>query len=153
RREHVALFNLLGDPLLRLSHPQNATLEVAETANAGSELIVRGSLPMSGNVRLELVCRRDGYTQKPPIRREFSADHDHLSGFNATYHQANNHIWTDTTFPGQGGVFQQVLTIPAHCLGPCYVRVLVEGEKGIAVGSQAIEISPAGKVAEDASAE
>lgn len=153
RREHVALFNLLGDPLLRLSHPELAKLEVAETASAGSELVVRGSLPISGKVRLELVCRRDGYTEKPPVRREFSADHDHLSGFNATYHQANNHIWTDTTFPGDGGTFEQILTIPAHCLGACYVRVLVEGEKGIAVGSQAIEIGPAGKVAGGASEE
>ncbi|HYW78904.1 MAG TPA: C25 family cysteine peptidase, partial [Thermoguttaceae bacterium] len=53
--EHLLLFNLIGDPLLRLRHPQPVALDVPGSAMAGTRLKVTGSSPMPGRATVELV--------------------------------------------------------------------------------------------------
>ena len=69
RAEHVLLFNLLGDPLLRLHHPRAIDLKVATTAAAGTPLSVAGSSPIDGRGTVELILPRDRLTFQPPARR------------------------------------------------------------------------------------
>ena len=50
RREHVLLFNLLGDPLLRLPQPERAEVQVSGRAEPGSELTISGNSPIDGPI-------------------------------------------------------------------------------------------------------
>ena len=59
RAEHLLLFNLLGDPLLRLHHPKEVEITAASTIDAGRTLELTGQCPTSGRCTIELVCRRD----------------------------------------------------------------------------------------------
>src|SRR5207244_2321955 len=68
RAEHLKLFNLIGDPLLRLRYPQDVRLDVAPEALAGQPLEVRGECQVAGQCTVSLVVRRDRLTCKPPRR-------------------------------------------------------------------------------------
>ncbi|MDP6443371.1 MAG: C25 family cysteine peptidase, partial [Pirellulaceae bacterium] len=57
RREHVSLFNLLGDPLLRLQHPHEVEWDAPERAVAGEEIRVSGSVSAPGDIVLEFANR------------------------------------------------------------------------------------------------
>ena len=48
RREHLYLFNLLGDPLLRMRHPQPVDVAAPQQVTAGETLTVRGQSPLGG---------------------------------------------------------------------------------------------------------
>ena len=71
RLEHLLLFNLFGDPLLRLKYPQAVQLEVADKALAGTHLEIKGNAPVAGRCRVALVCRRDRMREDPPPRQRF----------------------------------------------------------------------------------
>src|SRR5205085_1762833 len=66
RAEHVELFNLIGDPTLRLNYPHALQLEVTPTVSAGRSLGVVGSCPIGGQCSVELIVRRDRMTFSPP---------------------------------------------------------------------------------------
>ncbi|KKK61029.1 hypothetical protein LCGC14_3018420, partial [marine sediment metagenome] len=55
--EHLLLFNLIGDPLLRLRYPQSVALEVPATTVAGGPLTVSGTCRLDGRATVELVVR------------------------------------------------------------------------------------------------
>ena len=76
RQEHLLLFNLLGDPLLRLKYPHGVQLDVVDKAVAGTHLEIRGNSPVGGRCRVELVCRRDRLRDEPPARQRY----DHSAG-------------------------------------------------------------------------
>ncbi|MEZ6088376.1 MAG: C25 family cysteine peptidase [Pirellulaceae bacterium] len=54
RAEHTRLYNLLGDPTLRLSHPDVVLLECPARATPGSTVTVQGTTPVAGKLTLEL---------------------------------------------------------------------------------------------------
>src|SRR5437763_14297229 len=45
RREHLYLFNLLGDPMLRLAHPQELALDAPRDVEPGQTLRIAGRTP------------------------------------------------------------------------------------------------------------
>ncbi len=71
RREHLHIFNLLGDPMLALVHPQTAELQAEREASAGERIRNSGRSAIAGRGVLELVCRRDCNKQEPPTRERF----------------------------------------------------------------------------------
>lgn len=148
RREHLALFNLLGDPLLRLPHAAEVDVTAPDRATPGAVIEVTGQTSLAGNVRVELVCRRDGSVVELPQRLEFQADHDHLSQYNQVYQQANNRVWQALELGPAQDRFTARLEIPETCRGPCHVRVIVEGANQVALGSHDILID-AGPAAAD----
>lgn len=58
RQEHVWQVQLIGDPMLKLSHPQEMSLQVAQQASPGEILDVRGQTQHAGNAMVELAYRR-----------------------------------------------------------------------------------------------
>lgn len=135
RLEHVALFNLLGDPLLRLPQPSPIELEMAETARGGQILTVRGHCELAGDGRIELVCRRDRTRSALGVRRQFVPTHEFLQAFEDTYHQANDHVWLAQPFRFPGGPFELPLELPPECSGPCHVRAWVADSQCAALGA------------------
>lgn len=140
RREHLALFNLLGDPLLATSLGAPVALQVAERAKAGGPLAVRGECATPGRLRLELVCRRDLQRVAPPRRPEYDASPMSLDQFAAAYRDANDPCWLIREYQFSGGEFSTEIEIPAECQGACFIRVFVEGERGHALGAAPVEV-------------
>jgi len=130
RLEHVMLFNLMGDPLLRLRHPQPIDLEVPDKAIAGTQLEIRGSTPLAGRCRVELVCRRDLLREDPPVRHRYDPSPAIQASYDETYRKANNRCWSQRDLVIEHGAFHTTLTIPPEARGPCHVRVFVEDGTG-----------------------
>jgi hypothetical protein len=144
RLEHVQLFNLLGDPLLRLKYPQGIELDVASQAMAGTQLEIRGSSPLAGRCRVELVARRDQLRGEPPARQRFDNSAAGQAAFNATYAQANDRCWSQRDVAVSRGEFLTALKIPPQARGNCHVCVFLEDSAGrsFALGSRDIYIAP-----------
>jgi hypothetical protein len=140
RREHVLLFNLLGDPLLRLRHAQSAVLDVPAEVHAGTPLKVICKTEIGGRGWLELVCRRDRWRIPPPRRAQFDASDTALSAYSETYAAANDHRWSAMELDCEPGSIETVLAVPAEARGPCYVRVMIAGEQQHALGSATVFI-------------
>ncbi len=141
RLEHVALFNLLGDPLLTLRRPASVEVTTDEVAVAGSSVQLRVRSPVQGRATIELVCRRDA------SRHEFSAreavlDPDALELWQRDYERANDYRWAtrrvDLIEPEALLEFE----IPSEVTGPCYLRCYIEGEAEDALGAAAVFVQP-----------
>jgi hypothetical protein len=76
RRETTQVFNLLGDPLLRISHPSALPITVPQKATAGEQIKIVGRAPFDGRCTVELVVRRDRLTFRAPKRPEYDASRE-----------------------------------------------------------------------------
>ncbi|MCA9163716.1 MAG: hypothetical protein KDA62_12075 [Planctomycetales bacterium] len=135
RMEHVLLFNLLGDPLLRVRHPDAVDVATATSATAGERLRVACRSPLAGKCTVELVCRRDRTRQPAPARGAFQPAPAWLESFDQVYRAANDRRWTVQEIDATPGDFQLDLEIPDEARGPCNVRLFVAGKESFAVGA------------------
>lgn len=136
RREHLHLFNLLGDPLLRIHHPENARLELPEDVDAGQTVDISVDSPLAGKGTLELVCRRDRLRSDPPARSDFETASQAFEQFDATYRQANDRRWLQETLTWrEPGVIRAQLIIPEDAHGPCHLTLYVDGGQRHALGA------------------
>jgi hypothetical protein len=140
RKEHLHLFNLLGDPLLRLRVPGEVTLTAAEEISAGQAFVIEGVAPMAGRMIVELICRRDRLTFDPPARTQLPVSNDGLAQLDAVYAKANDHRWTALQLDSQPGPFSTTLHIPVEARGQSHVRVYLEGADSFAMGSRDVYI-------------
>lgn len=138
RLEHVQLFNLLGDPLLRLPHAQEVQVEAAEYVHAGERLRVTGSTTIGGQMTLELVCRRDQTRETAPLRTSSPESQTVLAAFTRVYEKANDRRWVSTTMHCEEGPFEAIIDVPADARGPCFVRVFVDGAARHALGARPV---------------
>lgn len=125
RQDHVHLFNLFGDPLLRLPHPAIVELNIPRFVDAGSTITVRGHAPLGGELRWELACRRDLTRYDLPARTSFPSSDSELAGFDESYRLANDHVWGTGAMVCSEGHFECQWTVPADAHGPCYVRAFI----------------------------
>jgi peptidase C25-like protein len=153
RREHLHLFNLIGDPLLTLSYPQQVKVETASQAAPGNALQVKVESPVGGRMLLELVCRRDVPKVALPARDRFDPSSAALAHLQETYQQANDCVWCRQELdlrgrpavnPIEGITIHGVLAVPREARGAAHVRVFVEGEKDFAAGAANLYIRAAG---------
>jgi len=140
RMEHLHLFNLLGDPLLSIRHPQAMEVSTVEGAAAGEEIEITATSPIAGRCRIELIVQRDRLTFTPPERNEFRQDAQARAATQAVYHRANDPRLVSGDLQVESGEFRTRLTIPAEASGPCHVSVFVEGEDDFAVGACDIRV-------------
>ncbi len=145
RREHLALFNLLGDPLLTLEHPQPLELTLPAKATAGDEIEISGIAPLAGECQVELICRRDQMKQSPVTRGKFDGDEEVLAKYHDVYTAANDRCWTSFVAPIQAGEFRTKLTIPPECRGFCHVRVTIQGQTKYGLGASNLYVHSAKK--------
>jgi hypothetical protein len=139
RLEHLDLFHLLGDPLLRLPHPQPVELDVCPTALAGESIDILGTSPIAGACTIELVVRRDRLAFEPPARGQF--DPRQMADYAAVYARANEPRLAAARLDRVDGPFSARLNVPAEARGACHVRVFVEGQRGCAVGAADVQLS------------
>ena len=135
RREHLDIFNLLGDPLLRLPQPKDFTLEMANEIQAGQVLELSGHCELAGKCTIELVSRRDRSRTNPRGRTKFDSASASLADYNEQYVLANDPLWKRVEMDFAGGEFKASITVPSEARGPCHVRVRVQGQQAFALGS------------------
>lgn len=140
RREHVHLFNLLGDPLLRLRHPEDVPLLVSKEAAPGASLAVRGKSPIAGRATIELVVRRDRLTFAPPDCDPHDDSPSACLLRLETYRRANDPRLFGIEQELPVGEFSFALPVPAEARGDCHVRVYVEGREAFALGSADVRV-------------
>jgi hypothetical protein len=142
RREHLHIFNLLGDPMLRLTHPDEIKLDAPREAVPGEKLQIAGTSPLVGSGVLELVCRRDMFKTAPPARERFDPTDKGLAALQNVYLAANDRCWARWGLELPGGDFSTEIAIPTECHGPCHVRLLVADGKSHGLGAASIYIRP-----------
>ena len=140
RREHLLLFHLLGDPLLRLPHCAEAQLAVPEQVEAGRWLDVTGAAPIDGPAEVDLAVRRDRFNHEFPTRAEFATSDAARAEFQKVYNEANEQRLSRQLVTVAGGRFQTRLWVPADAKGECHVRVYVAGQYRSAIGSRDVQV-------------
>ena len=143
RREHLELFNLIGDPLLTLRHPATVELDAPADVAAGEQLTVSGESPIDGTAVLEVTVRRDRLAF--PFKSRGRAPETEAEYLEAqeTYQKANHRCVLRQSFPVKAGRFTRTVTVPSSVTGPCYARVFIEGKANYAVGGREIRVSRA----------
>jgi hypothetical protein len=143
RAEHVLLFNLLGDPLLRVPQSRELKLGVPPRATAGGQIDVAGESTIAGRCTVELVVRRDRLTFSPPIRTKFELTEAAEREYDETYRRANDPRLDSVRLTVPAGKFAATLRVPDSASGACHVRVVVEGngDTGVAFSAADVEIS------------
>ena len=140
RKEHLWLFNLIGDPLLRIRHPQPIEVVAPKAAYPGDEISVSFDSPLAGKATVELACPRGRFTFKPPKRSQFDASDLGMKSMNGTYRQANQDVWLRQDLDVANGENTTSITIADDIQGPVFVRLFVRGQNDFAMGSERVYV-------------
>ncbi len=119
RAEHVAMFNLLGDPLLSLKHPRPITLSAARRAKAGEELEIVGDSPIAGAAVFEVVVSRERLRFEPEPRSGPPTSLAEADRCGETYRAANDPALVREKMSLDAGPFVVPLRLPAEAKGAC----------------------------------
>ena len=140
RREHVLLFNLLGDPLLRIRHPLPLEVTAPSSAEAGHQLSIECRAPITGEGLVELVCRRGQFTFRPPWRSSFDGSESGMRSLNTVYERANEDCFVRQRFRTGALAFRTTLRVPENVEGPCLVRVYLGDGPSCALGATPLRV-------------
>lgn len=138
RRDHMQLYNWLGDPTMRLVHPEEIEVEPPASAGAGQRLALRGTSPHSGQMTIEL-HRRLGTLPPGSSARRGEPAPDQA----AQYALANDTavaVWPVEI--ARAGPWEVELPLPADSAGPMRLVLDLQGAEGFATGSQNLWIRP-----------
>lgn len=141
RREHLLLMNLLGDPMLRMNHPQDLAVQAPAKALSGKPMEVRVDEVPAGRVVLEFACRRDCFKEKIEARDHFDPSDEGLAEFTPVYERANDTVWERKVIDHAGGPLVATLFVPESAQGFCCVRAFSEHEKSHGVGAAPVWVS------------
>ncbi len=149
RLEHLHMMNLLGDPMLRIQHPEPITLQVDEVAESSSRLKVRGYSAVEGKLTLDLIVRRDRVPEpaRQAFQRQKNAVADTKVGIQGKvltktqiYDLANRPILANRSLRIPAGDFEVEIDIPADAKGACALRAFVESESSWGLGAKEVTI-------------
>lgn len=134
RLEHVLLFHLIGDPLLRLPRASEVTLDPPALLADGGSLTIRAHSQIAGRCRIELVPPRDRLCIPPPERNTFLGSDDFFAELTETYRKANDPVLASAELDVLPGDFEAILAMPETSFEHLHVRVFIQGQTGFAVG-------------------
>ena len=140
RREHVRLMNLLGDPLLRIKHPVAMPIHCEAEPSSGKPMIVSGSSPNPGKLKLELALSRDRLPDGIRTVRDFQGTEEQRKAMQDNYARANDLVLVRLEKEIPSGDFSFELPVPPDCRGRCVVRAFVYGKNQWATGSQRVNV-------------
>jgi hypothetical protein len=120
RREHVAMYHLLGDPLLRWRRPRPMKLSVVpESVAKGGPIVVEGVAEFAGNCLIE-------------VARAYDVDTSNTG-------DSTKGLFRSESLRVAAGEFRATLPVPKGIQGPLTVRAYLSGEAESAVGGQNVE--------------
>lgn len=141
RREHLKLFHLLGDPLLRLPQVQSTEVQTPDSIAAGQWLDVSGTCPLDGVAEIELALRRDRLPIQAPSRSRYESTDMARGEYAEVYQRVNEQRQTRQAVRTANGRYQARLWVPPQLRGECCVRVFVTTGRESAVGAKEIEVT------------
>lgn len=145
--DHVALFNLFGDPLLRVKFPERCAVEAPEIAYSTKTLPISGVVPNATGrqttVRVELLLADfRSPIAKPRRSKTFVESEEARAEFETTYRAANNFVVAASQVATQNERFQTNIAVPADFSGECVVRVAATDGERYWIGSQRVLVRP-----------
>lgn len=143
RLEHVWQVNLLGDPLLRLHHPQTIDLKTTERIQPGETISVNGKAPLAGKATVELTLPRDRTHKNLFIAGKFTTDAEVRAKMHDTYLQANQRVLLTQTIDlaSPGDFACDLPTAGDLAPGRYLVRIFIEGKQGCSAGSAEVQVA------------
>ena len=141
RAEHVLMFNLIGDPLLRLRHPKEVRISAPSTVLPGTAMEISGTCPINGRGTLELVLVRDRLPLARPDRSEYPQVTEDLAEFQEVYVRANDRRLETVELEVRDGRFTARFDVPQRASGRCHVCMFVEGNDDFASGAADVQVT------------
>ena len=141
RNEHCYLFNLLGDPLLRISRPTALEFTSTKTAIQGDLLNITCNSPIDGSCEIEIAYPRQRIPDKAKsLRDAFQKDNTNRDLQQRVFEEANETTITRKIFPVTLGTFKAELSTENFPTGRLTINVSIYGTKTWRSGSSPIQI-------------
>lgn len=147
-REHAHLLQLIGDPCLRLVHPESITLAGPAKAKAGSKIEITATTPgraaadtnaAAEQVRWELRVPPGRLKQKATPRERYAASDAQWAEMQTTYEAALDAVVASQTQTADQP-WQTAFTIPADARGEYQIRCWHTHGNGYATGTHTIVV-------------
>ncbi len=139
RKEHVLLYNLLGDPMLRLARPAAATCSPPRAGILGADIAVACSSPITGKALVEILPRRDRNGQPRAAGR---TSEQRAKDYSAANVEVVARAEVDVAKANSPFVVQ--VAVPADLRPDRYlVRLYIEGENGSALAGGIVRLKAA----------
>lgn len=159
RREHMQLYNWLGDPTMRMTHPQTIEFTAPARATAGETLLLTGESPLAGTLTIGVHRRLAATPKTLPSQNAIRphaglADADDsarrsgepttsLPGARDLYHHANETLLAESRVELLSpGPWEATILLPQGTTGPVRLVVEIEGLAGHAEGVKQIWVRP-----------
>ena len=114
RREHMGLYNLLGDPTLRMHQPLPLVVQVAAAHDPGQPITLEIKSPIDGRLTVTFDKPLGGVTEGDPNQTT---------------------VASMETMVENDRVSQPRMVLPANISGPIIIRAIVSGEKSWATAA------------------
>jgi hypothetical protein len=146
--EHAHLLQLIGDPCLRLVHPESLTLAGPAKAKAGSKIEITATTPLrvatatntaAEQVRWELRVPPGRLKQKPTPRDRYAASAAQWSEMQTTYEASLDAVVASQTQTADQP-WQTAFTLPADARGEYQIRCWHSHGGGYATGTHTIVV-------------
>ena len=143
RLEHVWQVNLLGDPLLRLNHPQTVELKATARLTPGETISINGHSPQAGKATIELTLPRDRTHKNLFIAGKFTTDSDVRTKMQDSYQLANQRTLQSQVIELKtaGDFACDFATDKEMPPGRYLVRIFVEGAEGCSAGAVELQVN------------
>ncbi len=141
RREHLELFNLLGDPLLRVPRPGAMELTAPATAAGGTVIDISGTCSLDGPCTVEVVVPRDKLTFNPGAKSAPSGSPAQRENYGKLYDRANDRRLVSIQTECRQGRFTARLPLPEGYVGKCHVIGYLQGQGEAALGTSELELT------------
>ncbi len=146
-QDHIAEFNLFGDPLLRIKFPTRVSLEAPEITYSANPITVSGQLPINEGteaiVQVELApADFRPYSSSQPRSKILVESEETRREFNETYEKANAFVIDAVRTKTKNGNYNASLVAPASFSGECVVRIAATSNDRYFIGSKRILVRP-----------
>lgn len=139
RREHVKMYNLLGDPLLRVRRPRQLRLVAQREQGSSRRAVVTGQSPIAGMCQIRLVRPRAVNSVRGQ-RAKLELGDAAAREFTDCYTAANNRTICERTTPVEIGEFQAMIELPKSAVEePHEVVATITGAEGLAIGHAVVK--------------
>ncbi|MDR2117394.1 MAG: C25 family cysteine peptidase [Planctomycetaceae bacterium] len=144
--DHIAMFHLFGDPLLRLPVPKKIRLNCSPQIKSGEQLHLEGVLDNSlseknGTINIELVPAFSRLSMNSLLRDEFRIDEKNRRSNNEEYFRSNYRTVLQYNVLISNGSFSFDLPIPATICGEYNIRAFFVSKQEFAIGCIPVSIS------------
>lgn len=138
--EHLLLYHLLGDPLLKVIRPYQLNVRSQVVQNRPRELVVTCDVEFDGELTLEVCYPRNRFRERPIFRDESRLTRDANEWMHADYLRHQNLMCTQLVTTVQAGPFRTTVELPEAARGELTVRAFLTSRSGHAIGAEAVVI-------------